>query len=249
MAKHNKKKVIYIVLAGVIVLFVPIGLMLLPGKTQEPLEDRVVIPSSNEEAEQSEEEILEVELLCIELRSSEGVRKAVGTGVVYDVTEEGIWIATAAHVLEKKEKGDEIRILVGEKLFSCTKFYPAKDADLTFVYLANSDMEDDKQLVFKEINTNKTTYDALTAEESVTAKGYQAGEAVEYWGTLLESWIYVEDFQQYMMLARCEVHQGMSGGGLYDSEGNFIGMICGGNEDGELVAVPWHVMLARYEEL
>ena len=248
MAKH-KKKAISLLLGAVMVLLAVGGMMVFWDGPQEPVQEQEDAPGSSETSMGINVDIIKAEQLWLEIRSVENVRKAVGTGVVYDVTEDGVWIATAAHVTDARDKGDEIRVTVEDKQFCCTEYYPAKDEDLAFVYLSITDLSREDAGIFQEICTDKSTYDMLAAEEIVTAKGYQAGEPVEYLGTLLEPWIYVEDFEQYMILAQCEVHQGMSGGGLYDSLGNFIGMICGGNEEGELVAVPWHVMQARFEEI
>ena len=41
----------------------------------------------------------------------------------------------------------------------------------------------------------------------------------------------------------------MSGGGLFDRQGHFLGIISGGSEDGELAVVPLSLMLAEVELL
>ena len=51
-----------------------------------------------------------------------------------------------------------------------------------------------------------------------------------------------------MMLARGEALQGMSGGGVFDQRGHFIGILCGGNADGELAVLPLSIIEARYLE-
>ncbi len=190
----------------------------------------------------------QVNLFCVEVQRAEDVRRAVGSGLVYQVSEDVVWIATAAHVLEDKAAADEIVLKYDDRELICERWMVDKETDLSFLKISKQEAEA-LGLFCKAISTDKTGYDALTEGMPVVARGYLAGSLTEYSGTLEEPWIYVEDFAQYMMVARCEVRQGMSGGGLYDSEGYFIGMICGGNEEGELVAVPWHVMQARFEEL
>lgn len=234
--------------------------MLLVGCTQDKvptaakLEDTVATTTVSEVA--NEETTEYIERVQIEVGDvSTGGRRAVGTGVVYQVSEEGVWIATTAHVLENKAEEEQIWLKVAEDSISlmplvCEQWHIVQGNDLAFLYLAYADIaKADENIEFVPIEADKAGYDALEAGAAVFACGYSNGESVEYQGVLTENWIYVEDLSQYMMVAECEVKHGMSGGGLYDEAGRFVGMLCGGNEKGELVAVPWHVIEARFEEI
>jgi hypothetical protein len=66
---------------------------------------------------------------------------------------------------------------------------------------------------------------------------------------LEDSWIYVEDFGEYMMILSGEADAGMSGCAVLDENGVFLGILCGGNEDGELAVLPYSIVDARYEEM
>ena len=48
----------------------------------------------------------------------------------------------------------------------------------------------------------------------------------------------MEDYGQYMIWAKAEGMPGMSGGGLFDRNGHFLGSLSGRNDDGELSVVP-----------
>ena len=69
------------------------------------------------------------------------------------------------------------------------------------------------------------------------------GELIRYDGDILEPWIYMEDYGQYMIWAQAEIRPGMSGGALFDDGGYFIGILSGGNGDGELSAVPLSLII------
>lgn len=45
---------------------------------------------------------------------------------------------------------------------------------------------------------------------------------------------YIPDFDMNMIYCLCEVDPGMSGGGLFDSNGNYLGILLGGSEDGSV---------------
>jgi len=91
--------------------------------------------------------------------------------------------------------------------------------------------------------------DCLKEGDIVRIRGRGEEGQTEYKGTLRDTWIYVEDFSQYMMTANCSIDPGMSGCGLYDENGALIGIACGGNEENVLTAVPLHVVMAELENL
>lgn len=206
------------------------------------------VGNSEEQADIVVQDGLCVTMFEVEVKNTAtGARKAVGTGVVCQSDGEGAWIVTAAHVLAGKGAEDRIILNYEENSIECTLWYEEKTADLAYLYLAKEEMGD--AFIAVPMETNKVKYDALKEEDVVWALGYTEGRFVEYSGVLSDTWIYVEDFEQHMMVAECDVRHGMSGGALCDEAGNFVGMICGGNEKGELVAVPWHVIQARLEEI
>ena len=196
------------------------------------------------------ESLKRVDMVCVGVEEPvQSARKTAGTGVVFSTGGDGAWIATAAHLLENMDEEDVVTLLADGVVVRCETWVVAEDADIAFLFIPKMDTAGKTRVVFEKARTDKAYYDTLAAGDPVAARGYCNGEFVEYQGKLATSWIYVEDFGQHMMLAECQVNHGMSGGGLYDDAGNLIGMICGGNDQGELAAVPWHVMEAWFEEL
>lgn len=251
--KKNRKRNNFIMVCGiemvcVMVIFLILNLDRLSGAGQAvPVSDEGV--ATGETATQTEEE-MEISLVQVRIEDvTNNMCKNAGTGVVYHVSDAGIWIATAAHVLEGKSDEDVITVTVGKKTMQCHKWAEDSETDLAFCFFEHEGISQESMPVFVPIKTDKTSYDVMVEDTPITAVGYSDGELVQCGGGLTNAWIYVEHFAQHMILAECEVYPGMSGGGLYDDAGNFIGMICGGNEEGEMVAVPWHVMQARFEEI
>jgi S1-C subfamily serine protease len=56
----------------------------------------------------------------------------------------------------------------------------------------------------------------------------------------------MEDYGQYMIWADVQIHAGMSGGGLFDSEGYLVGILSGGSDDGQTAAVPYSLILSEF---
>lgn len=185
---------------------------------------------------------------------------ASGSGVVYDISEDSLWIVTAGHVLGHAD-GYEVWVDFGSTAdrgaktadnnaeVICGAYEMAKDADLAFLRLPLETIPEDIRSQLEKPLTDKDRYDGLSASAVVYVWGYGDDKLFFYEGILTDAWIYVEDFDQYMLVADCEIEPGMSGGGLYDAEDNLIGIACGGNEAGELAAVPFHVVQARFADI
>ncbi|MCM1113243.1 MAG: serine protease [Muribaculum sp.] len=170
---------------------------------------------------------------------------ASGSGVVWQADAHTLWIVTAGHVLSRA--GGENRVFVefgADAVVECTAYETAGEVDLAFLRIDRA--ADLRQIKPVPPATDKESYDGLQASDAVWAEGSREGRPVRYDGTLVEPWIYVEDFAQYMMVAECGVEPGMSGGGLYDGAGHLIGIVCGGSGEGELAAVPLHVVQACF---
>lgn len=171
-------------------------------------------------------------IVCVQAGASSG------SGVIYEKTEDMLIIATAAHVLEQ-ESGQVEVTFCDDLTVQSSSCYVSANSDLAFVNVPLSALSDKQIKNYKAVKVNKEAFDAL-----------QNGAEVEFYGgekaTMLECWIYVEDFQQYMMLMQGTIYPGMSGGGVFDTEGNFLGILSGANEAGEVAAVPLSIMQAEY---
>ena len=68
-------------------------------------------------------------------------------------------------------------------------------------------------------------------------------------GSIVYPEAYIEQFQTTMVFALCKAEAGMSGGGLFDLKGRYLGIVTGGNERGEMIAVRTADVLAAAEEI
>ncbi len=234
----------------IFLLLVPGNISGVPGKGASDAEPQNE-DSANEESVsgefQNEKDGLAADFV-VELEVTDGdtaARKSKGSGVIYEISDE-IGVVTAAHVLSRRTEEDVLTVRFSDgEILECIDVTVAADADLAFLRLETSGLPEKTLARLCEAETDKESYDSLAAGDAVSAMGYRDGSLAVYDGQVTDSWIYVEDFAQYMILAECEIHEGMSGGALCDAEGRLLGILCGGNEQGELVAVPWHVVQAK----
>lgn len=181
--------------------------------------------------------------VVIRVLQGENQVSSMGNGVVYEETGGVLWIATAAHVVGNAQE-KQIRIQQGSLDYRCEQSIAFEGADLAFLRCTAGKKRTETGAVY-----DKAQFDMLEPGDRVWIYGQTDGKVLRLEGSLEDTWIYVEDFAQYMLLARGTLYPGMSGCGLYDGEGNLIGIACGSNEDGEIAAIPLNILQARFEEI
>lgn len=195
-------------------------------------------------------------------------QEAAGSGVIYSVEKGWVNVLTAAHVVEnvpaarlagndmadmdtdqEDYRGAEITFCDGKKVF-CREILVSGLADLAMLRISIAQFTDEQLDSYCCVPADKESFDALRAEDACTSVGFGSGaEVLRYEGRILEPWIYMEDYGQYMIWAGADIRSGMSGGGLLDQKGCLIGILSGGSEDGELAAVPYSLILQFIETI
>lgn len=171
----------------------------------------------------------------------------LGSGVICGVEEDKLLILTAAHVLEKAEGFVIVTFADGQSV-STGDLECFEAGDFAVVRVPGGDIPEDSLEKCLCANVDKESFDAATAGTGCIVMGSRTGVAEEaYEGIILDHWIYMEDYGQYMMWVKAEGKPGMSGGGLFDRKGHFLGILSGGNEDGELAVVPLSLILAEVD--
>ena len=178
-------------------------------------------------------------------------RMSAGNGVIYERVGDVFWIVTAAHVVREAEP-ERICLQQGQLSFLCEQSIVIADADLAFLKCKAADRAVSfikKQKACRSVVRDKDSFDALQSGDEIYLYGKTQDGSVVLSGKLEETWVYVEDFAQYMLLAKAELYPGMSGCGIYDREEHFIGIACGVNHKGEIAAIPVNLVQARFEEI
>lgn len=168
-----------------------------------------------------------------------------GSGVIYREEAGELLILTAAHVVEQADREIFITFSDGLQLaVSDCEIFSA--ADLALVRVGMAELPEENRENYCLVNTDKEAFDGVRAGDGCIVMGCRtgiAGECCE--GEILEPWIYMADYAQYMMWVSAEGKPGMSGGGLFDMQGHFLGILSGMDEEGELAVVPLSLILAQ----
>ncbi|MBR1703024.1 MAG: trypsin-like peptidase domain-containing protein [Lachnospiraceae bacterium] len=247
---YGRNKLFFLVILSMVgILLMPYGILGKPGRSTG---------KNNEESTSDIVDSVAVDSVTVDSvveiavkDTAQNVIYASGNGVVLEMNEKEICIVTAGHVLDRV--AEDKQVVVGfrdpenwthdaEFEIVCDRYETVWDADLAFLFLTRAELEKEKLQPQKVSVAEKQDYDGLKAGDTVRTIGWDEGQKVVYEGELQENWIFVEDFSQYMMLAECVMRPGMSGCGLYNAQDQLIGIACGGNEAGQLAAVPLHVV-------
>ena len=149
-------------------------------------------------------------------------------------------VLTAGHVVEKGAGAEQkVKIYFSDGFsVECVDIVCSEITDLARLKLVGEDVCGQVSGDFGSAALDKESFDKMQEGEVCQILGYGGENMLTYEGSIINPWIFVEDYDQYMIWARGEIAPGMSGGGLFDSEGKLVGILSGGNQDGELVAVP-----------
>lgn len=172
-----------------------------------------------------------------------------GSGSIFDVTEEEIVIATGRHVLQYFNEDSSVTFFNGvEKKGGL--LYLSEAADLGFIGLPVSDFTRKELLSLQKVCRRKDAFDNLQQDDKffmVNLSGKE--EPVMFTGSLLGKQKALKEFETEMLYGDGEAKPGMSGCGIFDGYGNYIGLLSGGTESYELAGVPLPVILEEYEKL
>lgn len=171
----------------------------------------------------------------------------VGSGVILQINEQGVYIISSKHVLKNEDVAeitfyDEFK--TKGNIIAVSGQY---DMAIIQVPLENIDTFSLKKL--RQVNIDVAAYENMKNGDSMFTLGSTDGVAQNFYrGTIEDTWEFVEQFNTYMLHSNCYAKAGMSGGGTFDAYGNYIGIITGGLDD-ESVSVPLPTIIEQYEEL
>ena len=169
----------------------------------------------------------------------------LGSGVIYSSDESALVIVTAAHILTDVDGSVKVTFVDGWTAES-DDFVLWEQADLAMVRLTLEQIPEERLREYRVVNIDREAYDKLHEGDGCIVMGSRSGVAEEaYEGTVLEPWIYMEDYGHYMIWVKAYGKPGMSGGGLFDQQGHFLGILSGISEDEEWAVVPLDLLLER----
>lgn len=164
-----------------------------------------------------------------------------GSGVIFRTEENDLLIITAAHVLEQMQDIVKVTFCDGYEA-ECKDPAVSAQADVAVLRLPMDQIPEESLAKYCRANPAQAGPDISEQDRGCIVMGCTDGVAQDaYEGVILDPWIYMEDYGQYMIWVRAGGKAGMSGGGLFDRQGHYLGVLSGMSEDGEWAVVPLSV--------
>ncbi|MBD5546589.1 MAG: trypsin-like peptidase domain-containing protein [Lachnospiraceae bacterium] len=179
-----------------------------------------------------------------------------GSGSIYKMLEDDIIIVTNRHVLQYWNEDSYVTFFNGRAAGGAL-LGVSEEADLGFIRIPTKGFTYEELLAFRNIRIPQIPENE-TVSEKVPAEGSKLFlvDIASKWNTpvmmegqLISPLIYLEDFQTEMLYAKGEAIPGMSGGGIFDAYGNYLGMLTGATLQNELAAVPAETITKEYENI
>lgn len=197
------------------------------------------LPGETTATEQTEQKLTETELQVKKSLVRIQAGDLQGSGVIYAEETDTILIATAGHVLSHSTGEIMVTFPDGTQA-EAAGTETASSCDLAFVWVNKSQLPGEVRETCLPVQTDRDVFDSLEVYEDVWMYGGDSGTPV--YAFVVDPWIYVEDFGQYMLLLQGIAEPGMSGGGVFTEDGVFLGIICGADEEGKVAAVPYSIV-------
>ncbi len=180
-----------------------------------------------------------------------GMGNAYGSGVIWELKPDCVIIATNAHVLDYwKDLESYVHFPQGYFTDAAVLGISGK-YDVGFLKVSNDRFTYEQLKNLRYARAEEAVCAALGEGDSIFVAG--AGEETDsiefYEGTIVDQYRYIEFFEEPMLYGYGFAKEGMSGGGIFDARGYFIGMLAGGTRFNEIAGVPYGDVKEAYEEI
>ena len=172
------------------------------------------------------------------------------SGSIWKITQDQIVIVTNKHVLEYYDENSVIlffngRVEKGEKLGA------AAQIDAGFLTVDTSLFSYEELLQMRSVRPVVLAWEQVEAGTEFflidMVSDVYAPKCYE--GTVLEKLGHIEEWNEDMMLGAAYGRPGMSGSGVFDDYGNYIGMLTGGTGENQIASLPVNKVIEAYGEV
>lgn len=172
-----------------------------------------------------------------------------GSGSIFKITKEEMIIVSNAHVLEYWDENSFVTLSDG-RVVSGTVMFLSADYDVGFLKIPIQEFLYEDLFTYRSVRSfDRNITEVMAGEEFLVIDVVEDLYLPEmYEGIINDTWYYIEEFNNNMLHGYCVGYPGMSGSGMFDAYGNYIGMVTGGNLGGELAGVPLNIILQEYKK-
>ena len=164
-----------------------------------------------------------------------------GCGTIYDDDESSFTIVTAMHVLQDYYDGSSKDISVtfeGQEICNATVLKDDTAKDVVFLSVERDEVDGE----YDSVLSSSVSADGSSGADGVLLPGQtiyfvDANTGDIYAGSIASPSVYSEDLCMDIIYCYCAVTPGMSGTGLFDESGHYLGILLGGSDEAEAVCL------------
>ncbi|NLL80026.1 MAG: trypsin-like peptidase domain-containing protein [Clostridiales bacterium] len=191
-----------------------------------------------------------------------------GSGVLWSVEGDRLIVVTNWHVLAESEwaeweaseeesckeegvslvptAGGSLQFADGSEAAFRLVFYDA-ECDVAFLETELLEVAEETREKIRLVSTQAACYQSLKKGDEIGIVGAgEDGTTLFVTGSVIDKSWFLEDFGMEMLYLDGMVKPGMSGGGIFDAHGHYVGMLTGGTRE-ECAGVPFPVIKKIYE--
>lgn len=187
---------------------------------------------------------------CVRIQT----RGHFGSGSIFKMNENEMIVVTNRHVLTYWDEDSYVTFFNGAAA-SASLAGVCGETDVGFLRVPVDGFSYEELLSFHSVRIPEGTLDGTSGELPEGSGFFMADMASDLYhprmeeGAVIASSALLEGFQKEMLYGKGNAVPGMSGSGVFDHYGNYLGMVTGGNLLGEIAAVPVRDIVAAYRGL
>jgi len=173
-----------------------------------------------------------------------------GSGSIFMMDRDEIIIVTNRHVIQYFDSDSRVVFFNGAECCGRVLGF-SESADIGFISVREDALLWDDKKKLRAVGKREAAYDGLK-ENSCFFMINMAGnpaDPVIYKGEVVDKARYLEDYGMEMLYGDGAAVPGMSGSGIFDYYGNYIGTLSGATDRYELAGVPLKTVLSEYEKI
>ncbi len=187
------------------------------------------------------------------------VKGHYGSGIIFQMLESEIILVTNRHVLQYWDEDSYVTFFNG-RVSGGTVIGVSDKADIGFISIPVEQFTYEELLLFRGIRMERedvaeNEQDGKIAIPKPDTDFFMIDMASEWnapvmkRGKVIDPCVFLEDFQAEMLYGSGDAVPGMSGCGVFDGHGCFLGMLSGGTLQSEIAAVLAQTIYTQYEEI
>lgn len=172
-----------------------------------------------------------------------------GSGNILEIKDKEIVIATNKHIAMYFDDNSQI-IFFNGAAYSGRLLGNSDHADVGFISVSAKELDQDTWNRIKAVNIQEEVYEGLKENSCffMIDLASDINNPSLYKGVLVDKEKFLTDYGMEMLYGNGTAIPGMSGSGIFDYYGNYIGILSGATKQYELAAVPLKTILSEYEK-